>query len=324
MARALDHVKAIFSKSRVAWSAFTVIVGVPAAVAYWQRLYSYVTGILASYAPSITQNNAVEYTLAAYTLYNVLATILIILTFSAYRRHRVNSIALDKYRKCAPEFLTLWTENAQTDKRIFDILHKDIFIDKADLDKSKEIALREISSAITTLLDSLCVLMRDMTGKRCAACVKLMTWPDAEKLDLNNVTVETFLRDRMSRGIRSKRENTYGLNDNSANSTIIPSNGEEYYLSNDLRDRHYRTQSKDFLKYYDATVVVGIPELMSGTNQVKIQGLLCVDNFGGNFDEAVCPGYMEEIAWRIATLLHRQNTLRLDYHMEHKQGESGQ
>jgi uncharacterized HAD superfamily protein len=303
--------KNLFTYSNVR-GAVGVLAGLPSLVGGISAIYIAIDSKVSSGNVKEYINDNLRIFLYVYSLLMIASTLMTILMFSAYRRHRINSIALEKYRKCETEFGVLGKENAQSDKKIFELLFNQLINNRITVIAARNAALKEIDNNIVSILNSTCEIMKHITGHHCAACVKLLFWRDNKSGDVQNAMLKTMLRDKSSENRRGKREHVYGINDNTANQIVILSNGVKHFISNDLKnERNYHTTSVDYQNYYNAAVVVGIPRLQSESNIVKIHGLLCVDNMEGDFDELVCPKYLEEIAWRLSVLLYRNGVLAL-------------
>jgi hypothetical protein len=111
----------------------------------------------------------------------------------------------------------------------------------------------------------------------CAVCVKLLQGND----------VRTLVRDSVSERPRSQTDGArvFDYRRNTAFRTILDSNFKDsVYRSNDLQNEIYENANLNWRKLYNATLVVPIRILLNEeTNEARVIGFICVDNFKGGF-----------------------------------------
>lgn len=136
----------------------------------------------------------------------------------------------------------------------------------------------------------------------CAISIKLLRYPKTED-EKTAPYVFTFFRDSRSTLARRDADETlpaFPYLENSAFVNIIHDptlNG--YFYCNDLIDLEargkYKNSHNGWKQFYDATAAAAIRDPDSRADR-RVLGFICVDNFGGNFDDAVCAQMLGSVA----------------------------
>ena len=200
--------------------------------------------------------------------------------------------------------------NAQCDMLLFEKLFNQPFSAKSmdAIVSNIPLAISQVSINIVRILNTTAdIISAAIGGAPCAACVKVFTDRN-DTSQIGEMRLITLARDETSDNERPGVKMAARVRENSANLGLIKVNGgEHYYMCNDLKaavsKREYATASSDWHRYYNATLVVPIPDLAENA-VLPMRGLLCVDSLEGKFDHDLCVHYLKELAWRIGVMLH--------------------
>jgi hypothetical protein len=252
---------------------------------------------------------------AVTNLFLMLCTLTLLYLIRNYRRKRSTlehtRSMLDRCR--APErlFRVMAHTNAKCDMFLVERLFIQPFNAKSlDVVMSNiPLATSAVSLNIVRILNSTKdIISAAVGGAPCAACVKVFTDRN-DTSQIGEMRLITLARDDISDNDRQGVRMPSRVNENTANIGLIKVNGgEHFYLCNDLKaaraKREFTTVSADWERYYNATLVVPIPDLAENA-VLPMRGLLCVDSMGGKFDDDLCVHYLRELAWRIGVMLYR-------------------
>jgi hypothetical protein len=173
--------------------------------------------------------------------------------------------------------------------------------------------ISKVEGNLEYILDATCELFRIYTGCRCSASIKVIC-AVSDDYDLERANLKTVVRDPHSQAERGDDDGTiYNVHDNTAFEEIILYQ-KEYFASDDLiklyEDNKYSNKHRGWHRFYNSTLVVGIPALQSTEFGTNIAGLFFVDSLRGKLDNPTCRHFMMELAWRLAVMLYRMERLK--------------
>jgi len=151
---------------------------------------------------------------------------------------------------------------------------------------------------LSIILDNLCEVLNSFTQRKISACIKLITYNEAEEIiNIDNASLVTFCRSNNSDTDRQNYENhnkVILLKDNTDFREIVSNgNDKDYFYQGDLEaydkllqktGKHYDNTHKDWYNYYAGTIVVPIRiefKLLYHQNkddEYHILGFVCVDS----------------------------------------------
>jgi hypothetical protein len=158
------------------------------------------------------------------------------------------------------------------------------------------------------VLTSTASLFSKLTGEQCAACIKIFSLDrsiqiqpaegSSDRIPPYVFTLKRDITSALARKIIDTTHPFYKYTDNAAFRSILDDDKcPDYFVCNDLAAAGpaYFSANLNFGKFYNATIVVPIERHGVPVN-TKCTGLLCVDNFGGRFDEKRCISILNGIA----------------------------
>lgn len=148
--------------------------------------------------------------------------------------------------------------------------------------------IRRAKRHVEFLLTSLSDVSQNYTGHKCSASLKLL-FP-SDKLDDGPLVIALARDTKVENTHRRHNDNLYPVLSSRADSSFQSAlSGGGFFFSNDLITLHnkglYKNGRNDWMKDYNATAIVAVHDpRVSDPGQLCI-GFLCVDNFGGRFDD---------------------------------------
>lgn len=160
----------------------------------------------------------------------------------------------------------------------------------------KQLELREFEAALTLVrtgltasCTQLAAIFTEITENPCHVCLK--------RYDPSNRKVTTIIRDVPPVSYLRYEQNTldYDVDKNTALHSTLNLNDPVFFSNNLHEVQNYQNHSKDWHKWYNATVVITFPP-----NRVNppanTRGFLCIDNMGGGFDQDTAVPILEMFA----------------------------
>lgn len=206
-------------------------------------------------------------------------------------------LRLRKYRSLAKRRMEITSDNyhrllLRARNTFFDVMHSQ---------KTNSLTIGGLSEKykheLSNILDNLCKVMNSFTNKEISACIKLISFVDAEEtINVDNAKLVTFCRSNNSDTERDQYEQGKEilLKDNTDFYEIVSQdNDKEYFYQRDLEKydeqlkkvgKHYENSNKTWQKYYAGTIVVPIRIEFSRLYYLKkndayhILGFLCIDS----------------------------------------------
>ncbi len=211
----------------------------------------------------------------------------IVILFLRVRKYR--SIAINRMEIASGNYQKLMNDAL---RQFFSIMHSH---------KKKTLTVSELTNTymakLSNILDNLCEVLNSFTQRKISACIKLITYNEAEEIiNIDNASLITFCRSNNSETDRQNYENKSEilLKDNTDFREIVSNdNDKDYFYQGDLEGydkllektgKHYDNTHKDWRKYYAGTIVVPIRiefKLLYHQNkddEYHILGFVCVDS----------------------------------------------
>lgn len=255
------------------------------------NLITVVSGIITIITPIATLIASMQVSIppAWYSILTIIVLIgFILILFLRVRKYR--SIAINRMEIASGNYQKLMNDAL---KQFFSIMHSH---------KKKTLTVSELTNTymakLSTILDNLCEVLSSFTQRKISACIKLITYNDAEEIiNIDNASLVTFCRSNNSESGRQNYEHRNKeilLKDNTDFREIISNdNDKDYFYQGDLEGydkllkktgQRYDNTHKDWYNYYAGTIVVPIRvefKLLYHQNkddEYHILGFVCVDS----------------------------------------------
>jgi len=183
-------------------------------------------------------------------------------------------------------------------------LHDSLLFDKTKNAEESDVVdvLRITKSFNLYVVDNIKDLFDKLTNSNTSVCIKFLNG----FVDDNDPLISTLMRDTRSYRIRKSSEAVFSKNflwhENSAFKDILSiNNSAKYFASDDLaNEKGYVNCNANWEDQYNSTIVCPIRygAVDSGVNglDMGVIGFICVDNFEGKLDQAVCIDALAAIA----------------------------
>lgn len=220
----------------------------------------------------------------------------------------------ERFAECNDLLRTLQARNAQCDKTIFELLNA-FLLGEADTNRILDLALGEVHADLRFSLQTAADILRVLTDEKCATSLKVIVeWGNGNER-LSGARVQTVCRDPTSQAMRGSHDDrVFPLTDNTATEQILL-RGEDFWVSNDLlslsRSGHYKNSRLGWERDYRATIAVPVHAMRPSEYGVRRWGVFFADSLHGAFEHDACKGYMQQLSWRFAVMLYREERLRL-------------